>query len=79
MAEDKKGDSDTVGSEIVIYQTDDGKNYNTIHYNLDMIISLGYRVKSKSATKFRRWATERFKEYMIKCFPNVNGEVKEIF
>ena len=35
-----------------------GKKYNTIHYNLDMIISLGYRVKSKIATNFRRWATE---------------------
>ena len=46
----------------------DGKNYNTIHYNLDMIISLGYRVKSKIATNFRRWATERLKEYMIKGF-----------
>ncbi len=38
------------------------------HYNLDMIISLGYRVKSKVATNFRRWATERLKEYMIKGF-----------
>ncbi len=37
-------------------------------YNLDMIISLGYRVKSKIATNFRRWATERIKEYMIKGF-----------
>ena len=46
----------------------DGKNYNTIHYNLDMIISLGYRVKSKIATNFRRWETERLKEYMIKGF-----------
>ena len=35
-------------------------------YNLDMIISLGYRIKSKIATNFRRWATERLKEYMIK-------------
>lgn len=34
------------------------EKYNTIHYNLDMIISLGYRVKSKIATNFRRWATE---------------------
>ena len=117
--EDKKGSFDTVGSEILIYQTDDGhtkidvkfedetvwltqaqlcelyqtsksnisehikhifeegeleetsvvrkfrttaadgKKYNTTHYNLDMIISLGYRVKSKIATNFRRWATER--------------------
>ncbi len=37
-------------------------------YNLDMIISLGYRVKSAIATNFRRWATERLKEYMIKGF-----------
>lgn len=38
------------------------------HYNLDMIISLGYRVKSKTATRFRQWATERLKEYMVKGF-----------
>ncbi len=46
----------------------DGKKYNVIHYNLDMIISLGYRIKSSIATRFRRWATERIKEYMIKGF-----------
>ena len=46
----------------------DGKNYNVTYYNLDMIISLGYRIKSSTATKFRRWATERLKEYMIKGF-----------
>ncbi len=38
------------------------------HYNLDMIISLGYRIKSKVATQFRIWATERLKEYMLKGF-----------
>ena len=38
------------------------------YYNLDMIVSLGYRIKSKIATNFRRWATERLKEYMIKGF-----------
>lgn len=46
----------------------DGKNYQVIHYNLDMIISLGYRIKSAIATKFRKWATERLKEYLIKGF-----------
>lgn len=46
----------------------DGKSYNVTYYNLDMIISLGYRIKSIIATKFRRWATERLKEYMIKGF-----------
>ena len=38
------------------------------YYNLDMILSLGYRIKSKIATNFRKWATERLKEYMIKGF-----------
>lgn len=46
----------------------DGKNYNTKYYNLDMIISLGYRIRSITATNFRKWATERLKEYMIKGF-----------
>lgn len=46
----------------------DGKNYNVSYYNLDMIISLGYRVKSVVATRFRQWATARLKEYMIKGF-----------
>ena len=41
---------------------------NVKFYNLDMIISLGYRIKSKVATNFRKWATERLKEYMIKGF-----------
>ncbi len=38
------------------------------YYNLDMIISLGYRIRSKVATHFRKWATERLKEYIIKGF-----------
>ncbi len=46
----------------------DGKNYNTNHYNLDVIISVGYRVKSIQGTQFRIWATQRLKEYIIKGF-----------
>ncbi|MDE6523776.1 MAG: virulence RhuM family protein [Muribaculaceae bacterium] len=46
----------------------DGKSYNVTFYNLDMIISLGYRIRSKIATHFRRWATERLTEYIIKGF-----------
>ena len=46
----------------------DGKNYDTTFYNLDLIISLGYRIKSHVATKFRIWATERLKEYIVKGF-----------
>lgn len=47
---------------------DDGKNYEVTYYNLDMIISLGYRIKSAIATRFRIWATQRLKEYMVKGF-----------
>lgn len=47
-------------------------------YNLDMIISLGYRVKSSIATNFRRWATERLKEYMIKGFTMDDNRLKEL-
>ena len=56
----------------------DGKNYNITHYNLDMIISLGYRVKSLIATQFRRWATERLKEYMIKGFTMDDERLKNL-
>lgn len=46
----------------------DGKNYNTQFYNLDAIISVGYRVNSRRATQFRIWATSILKEYMTKGF-----------
>ena len=44
------------------------KNYNVLHYNLDAIIAVGYRINSKKATEFRIWATKVLKEYMIKGF-----------
>ena len=47
-------------------------------YNLDMIISLGYRVKSRIATNFRRWATKRLKEYMIKGFTMDDERLKQM-
>lgn len=56
----------------------DGKNYNVLHYNLDMIISLGYRVKSKIATDFRKWATERLKEYIVKGFTMDDERLKNL-
>lgn len=46
----------------------DGKTYQVEYYNLDVIISVGYRVKSLRGTQFRIWATQRLKEYMIKGF-----------
>ena len=55
---------------ILEYTAQDGKIYKTGFYNLDAIISVGYRVNSIQATQFRRWATERLKEYIKKrvCF-----------
>lgn len=46
----------------------DGKDYSTNYYNLDLIISVGYRVKSSIATVFRQWATMRLREYIVKGF-----------
>ena len=55
----------------------DGKNYNTQFYSLDAIISVGYRVNSKRATKFRIWATTVLKEYMIKGFALDDERLKQ--
>ena len=55
----------------------DGKKYNTKYYNLDLIISLGYRVKSQIATHFRQWATARLREYIVKGFTMDDERLKE--
>jgi hypothetical protein len=52
----------------------DGKSYETTFYNLDVIISVGYRVKSHRGTQFRIWATQRLKEYIVKGF-TMNDEL----
>lgn len=46
----------------------DGKNYNVVFYSLDMILAIGFRVKSVRGTQFRKWANQNLKEYMIKGF-----------
>lgn len=46
----------------------DGKNYRVAYYNLDAILAVGYRVRSTRGTQFRRWATERLNEYLVKGF-----------
>ena len=48
----------------------DGKTYQVENYNLDVIISVGYRVKSKQGIKFRQWATKRLKDFLVQN-PNV--------
>ncbi|MFH0702521.1 MAG: RhuM family protein, partial [bacterium] len=56
--------------EFLVVQKEGGRNVkrNIEHYNLDMIISVGYRVNSIIATRFRQWATQTLKEYMLKGF-----------
>ena len=46
----------------------DGKQYEVAHYNLDMVLALGYRVRSQVGVRFRQWASDKLKEYIVKCF-----------
>jgi len=55
----------------------DGKTYDTQHYNLDVFISIGYRVKSHRGTQFRIWATQRLREYIVKGFTMDDERLKE--
>ena len=55
----------------------DGKDYSTNYYNLDVIISVGYRVKSHRGTQFRIWATTQLREYLIKGFVLNDERLKE--
>ena len=56
----------------------DGKEYQVSHYNLDMVIALGYRVRTIIATRFRQWATERLKEYIVKGFTLDDERLKKL-
>jgi len=69
-------------SSILEHTASDGKKYGTRFYNLDAILSVGYRVNSKNATQFRIWANRILKEYLIKGFainPNIQaGQLEDI-
>ena len=64
-------------SSILEHTAKDGKKYKTLFYNLDAILSVGYRVNSRQATLFRIWATERLKEYIIKGFTMNDEKLKD--
>ena len=64
-------------TEVFSATASDGKNYKTKHYNLDAIISVGYRVNSTKATQFRIWATQALKEYIIKGFVLDDNRLKQ--
>ena len=67
ILKDGELDVNSVVEEFSVTATD-GKNYKVKHYNLDMIISIGYRVNSYTATQFRVWATKTLKEFIVKGF-----------
>lgn len=64
-------------SSILEHTADDGKIYHTQYYNLDAIVSVGYRVNSIQATQFRIWATQVLKEYIIKGFALDDARLKQ--
>ena len=67
------------GSVVAFFATtaSDGKTYNVQYYNLDLILSVGYRVNSKQATKFRQWATKILKSYMTDGYAINNNRIKK--
>ena len=75
--EEKELDEDSV---VKFYLTTarDGKMYKTKHYNLEMILAIGYRVRSHRGTQFRQWATERLNEYLVKGFTMDDDRLKEM-
>ncbi|WP_404450654.1 virulence RhuM family protein [Virgibacillus necropolis] len=75
--EEKELDEDSV-VKFYLTTAKDGKNYKTKHYNLEMIIAIGYRVRSHRGTQFRRWATERLNEYLVKGFTMDDDRLKEM-
>ena len=72
---EKELDKDSVVKNFLTTASD-GKNYNVLHYNLDAIIAVGYRINSKKATEFRMWATKILKEYIVKGFSLNNEKLK---
>jgi len=68
-------DEDSVIRKFLITASD-GKNYNTKHYNLEVIISLGYRINSNKATEFRRWATQVLKTFATRGYVLDNERLK---
>lgn len=76
FAEGELGRSSVV-AEFATTATD-GKTYRVEHFNLDVIISVGYRVKSSQGTQFRIWATQRLKEYLVKGFAMDDDRLKNL-
>ena len=78
ILEDEELQADSVIKESLITAAD-GKSYRTKLYNLEMLIALGYRIKSKVATKFRQWATKHLKELMTKGHTEIEAQPQHQF
>lgn len=74
--EDGELDSNSVIKDYLI-TAEDGKAYQTKHYNLDMILSIGYRVRSKRGVQFRKWANSVLKEYLTTGYALDNAKLKD--
>ena len=76
---DQELNNDSTNKKFLLVQKEGNRNVkrNIDHYNLDMIIALGYRVQSQVATRFRMWATERLHEYMQKGFTMDDERLKQ--
>ena len=74
--DDRELDEESVVKEYLTTASD-GKAYRTKYYNLDMILAIGYRVRSPRGTQFRKWATERLREYLIKGFVMDDERLKD--
>lgn len=75
--EDEELDDNQVVKEYLTTAAD-GKSYSTNFYNLEAIIAVGYRIRSKRGTQFRRWATERLNEYLVKGFTMDDERLKQV-
>ena len=77
--ESREPDAEATIRKFRIVQTEGSRQVNrpVDHYNLDMIISVGYRVKSHVATRFRQWATQRLREYIVKGFTMDDQRLKQ--
>lgn len=74
----KEGELDKASVHSILeYTAADGKSYKTQFYNLDAILSVGYRVNSKNATKFRQWANKILKDYLLRGY-SVNRQLVEL-
>ncbi len=75
--EDEELDEERVVKEYLTTATD-GKSYQTKFYNLEAIVAVGFRVRSRRGTEFRKWATERLNEFLVKGFIMDDDRLKEV-